>query len=74
MNHFLNAMKNFKSPSKYSKNFCLSVGITGEISVLYQLPLHFVLVSLYLRLYLTLFCLCSFAIATELPHRWCQKV
>jgi hypothetical protein len=47
-------MKNFKSPSKYSTNFCLTVGSTGEISMLYELPLPFVFVSLYLRLYLTL--------------------
>jgi len=67
-------MKNSISPSKYSRNFCLTGGNTGAISVRYELLLRFVLVSLYLRLYLDVSCLCSFAIASELPHKWCQKV
>jgi len=36
----------------------------------YQLPLHFVLVSLYLRLYLVLLCLCLFHSIRELPEQW----
>jgi len=57
-------MKNSNLPSKYSRNFCLTGGSTGAISVRYELLLRFVLVSLYLFVYL-----CSFAFATELPRR-----
>jgi len=67
-------MKTSNSPSKYSRNFCLTGGNTGASSVRYELLFSFVLVSLYLRLYLAVSCRCSFAIATELPHRRRQKI
>jgi hypothetical protein len=66
-------MKNLKYPSKYRGNFCLEIGNTGVISVRYQLPLCFVLVSSYKRLYLVVLCLCSFRIVTVPPHQWRQQ-
>jgi hypothetical protein len=49
-------------------SFDLAVGITGIISMCYQLSACFVLVSSYFRLYLVVLCLCSFYIVTELPQ------
>jgi hypothetical protein len=68
-----NTAKNSKYPSKYRGNFCPVIGNTGVISVRYQPPLCFVLVSSYLRLYLVVFCLCSFRTVTKPPHQWRQK-
>ena len=56
-------MKNSKSPSKYSRTFYLSDGNIGEISVRYELPLCFVLVSFLFEVILScilsvFFCYC----------------
>jgi hypothetical protein len=42
--------------------------------VCYQLPLCFVLVSSYLRLYLVVLCLCSFRIVTVPPQKVLTRV
>jgi hypothetical protein len=42
--------------------------------VRYQLPLCFVLVSSYLRLYFVVLCLCSLRIVTEPPQRVLTRV
>jgi hypothetical protein len=66
----MSAKQNSKYRIKYHRKFCPAICSIGLITVCYQLPLHFVLVDLYLRLYLVLLCLCLIHTITDLRDQW----